>query len=201
MNYCSSCGSDDIVFKMPPGDTRERHICQDCGEVFYTNPKIVAGCILEWQQRVLLCKRAIEPRFGLWTVPAGFMENHESVVECAIRESLEEAGAAPAGGEAGMQLHGLYNLKHVNQVYMIYRGGLYNGDASGGEETLEVKLFAEEEVPWDQVAFLVIREALERYFEDRERGEMKLHNADLNHDAGGEVRIVGRTSAVLSSAK
>ena len=201
MNYCSSCGADNITFKIPPGDTRKRHICQDCGEVFYVNPKIVAGCILEWRQRILLCKRAIEPRCGLWTVPAGFMENRESVVECALRESLEEAGATADGGEAGLRLHGFYNLKHISQVYVIYRGGLHNGEAASGEETSEVRLFAEEEMPWDQVAFVVIREALERYFEDRKSGEPKLHSADLNHDAGGEVKVVSRRSAALAVTK
>ena len=191
MNYCSSCGSDNIIFKTPPGDTRKRHICQDCGEIFYTNPKIVVGCIFEWQKRILLCKRAIEPRYGLWTIPAGFMENSESVAEGAMRESFEEAHAKPI--DSGLQLHGIYNLKHIHQVYIVYYGVLQNGHAESGEETSAVKLCLEEEIPWDQIAFLVIREALERYFEDRSRGEMKLHSVDLDHDSSGEVKVISRS--------
>ena len=193
MNYCSACGSANIAFKTPPGDERSRHVCQDCGVIFYRNPKIIVGCILERDGRVLLCKRAIEPRSGLWTVPAGFMENHESVVEAAAREAMEEARATPDD----LQLHGIYNLKHISQVYMMYRGKLRDGRAEVGEETLEVGLFQENEVPWERIAFPVIREALEQYFKDRARGEMRLHGADMDRDSGGIV-ITERKSVSYS---
>ena len=188
MNYCAVCGSANVAFKPPPGDARNRHVCQDCGEIFYENPKIIAGCILEWDERILLCKRAIEPRCGLWTIPAGFMENHESVVEAAIREATEEACATPTD----LQLHGIYNLKHVSQVYMVYRGGLKDGRAEAGEETSDVGLYRKHEIPWERIAFVVVREALERYFDDRESGEMRLHGADMDRDDGGRIKVSGR---------
>ncbi len=191
MNYCSACGSTNVAFKVPPGDSRSRHVCQDCGVIFYENPKIVTGCILEWRERILLCRRAIEPRAGLWTVPAGFMENHESITDAAIRESIEEAHATPAG----MQLHGIYNLKHISQVYILYCGKLKDGHAESGEETSEVALYRKNEIPWEQIAFLVIREGLERYFEDRVRGEMKLHSADIDRDDSGEIKVISRAES------
>ncbi len=157
--------------------------------IFYENPKIVAGCILEWHERILLCKRAIEPRVGLWTVPAGFMENHESVAEAAAREALEEACATPNG----LQLQSIYNLKHINQVYMLYHGELKDGHAEVGTETSAVGLYREDEIAWGRIAFVVIREALERYFEDRARGEIKLHSGDLDRGQSGEVKVVQRS--------
>ena len=168
------------------GDTRSRHVCRDCGIIFYENPKIVAGCILEWRECILLCKRSIEPRAGLWTVPAGFMENHESVVEAATREAEEEACAA----STGLQLQSIYNLKHISQVYMLYHGELKDGHAKPGAETSEIRLCLENEVPWGKIAFVVIREALERYFEDRARGEIKLHSGDIDRDENGEIKVV-----------
>ena len=196
MNYCSDCGSAQIAFKVPPGDVRSRHVCQDCGTIFYENPKIVAGCILEWHKRILLCKRAIEPRCGLWTVPAGFMENQESVAEAAMRESFEEARAKAEAAEDGLQLHGIYNLKHINQVYMIYRGRLADGRADSGEETSAVELYREDEIPWEQIAFPVIHETLRRYLEDRSNGIIHLHHADIDRDESGEVKVVRRWQTI-----
>lgn len=185
MNYCSTCGSSNIIFEVPAGDSLRRHICQDCGIVFYENPKIVTGCILEWQRRILLCKRAIEPRSGLWTIPAGFMEKNESVADAAARETLEEACAVPVS----LELQGIYNLKHISQVYIVYRGVLQDGHASPGKESLEVALCDEDEVPWEKIAFPVITTALKRYFKDCADGKPRLHSADITRDENGVIRI------------
>ena len=140
MNFCSQCGAA-VRLLVPAGDNRPRHVCETCGVIHYQNPKIVAGCIPEWQGQVLLCRRAIEPRYGLWTLPAGFMENGESAVAAALREAQEEANAVVENP----RLYGLYSLIHVSQVYLMFLGQLKEGFASAGEETLEVRLFAEAE--------------------------------------------------------
>ena len=185
MKYCIDCGSPDIAFKTPAGDSRQRYICQGCGFIFYENPKIVAGCILEWQRQILLCQRAIEPRSGLWTFPAGFMEKHESVVEAASRETLEEACAA----SDNLLLYGIYNLKHISQVYMVYRGTLKDGHATAGEESLKVALYEEKDVPWKKIAFPVVTESLKRYFKNRTTGEFKQHSVDMERDKNGTLRV------------
>ena len=185
MKYCIDCGSPDIAFKKPAGDSNQRHICQSCGFIFYENPKIVAGCILEWQRQVLLCQRAIEPRSGLWTFPAGFMENHESVIEAAARETLEEACAT----SDDLRLYGIYNLKHINQVYIIYRGTLKDGHAASGKESLQVALYREKNIPWEKIAFLVIAESLKRYFKDRAAGKFKQHSIDIERDKSGALKV------------
>jgi len=186
VKFCSHCGSSDLNTKIPPGDTTPRRVCASCGAIFYENPKIVAGCILEWQDKILLCKRAIEPRIGLWTVPAGFMENGESVIEAAAREAWEEAGAR----SGDLSLHTIYNLKHVDQVYILYRGSLDGGRFKPGHETLEAGLCGEADIPWDAIAFTVVREALELYFADRSRRRFTLHEGDIDRDGGEQLRIV-----------
>ena len=188
MNYCSACGSSNIVFEIPRGDTRSRYICQDCDLIFYENPKIVTGCILEWEQKILLCKRSIEPKLGMWTIPAGFMENHESVLEAATRELMEEACATATG----LRLHGIYNLKYISQVYIIYYGKLKEGRVAAGEETFEVGLYEKEKIPWEKVAFPVVSESLNRYLEDCSIGEMKLHSIDMDRNDNGEVIVIKR---------
>ena len=165
INYCNRCGAG-VQLRVPDGDNMPRHVCDACGTIQYQNPKIVAGCIPEWQGRILLCKRAIEPRYGLWTIPAGFMENRETVEQAAARETDEEAMARVE--IAG--LYGVYNIPHISQVYMIFRGELVDGEFAPGPESLETQLYAEEEIPWDEIAFPVVARALERYFEDRRRG-------------------------------
>ena len=186
MKFCGRCGSANLIVKVPPADTTPRKVCKDCRTVFYENPKIVAGCILEWRDQVLLCKRAIEPRAGLWTVPAGFMENGESVVEAAAREAWEEASAK----SEDLALHTMYNLKHVNQVYMLYRGRLSKGRFEAGHETLETVLCDEDDIPWDSIAFPVVKEALALYFDDRRRRDFKLHEGDILRDDGNRLRII-----------
>jgi ADP-ribose pyrophosphatase YjhB (NUDIX family) len=160
---------------VPDGDNRTRHICVECGAIHYQNPKMVTGCIPEWEESILLCRRAIEPRYGLWTLPAGFMENGETTQQAAARETLEEANARVEVGE----LYSLFNLPHIDQVYLLFRSRLVDLDFGPGEESLEVALFREHEVPWDQIAFPVIRETLELYFSDRATGRFPLRTGDI----------------------
>lgn len=170
MKFCSECGA--LVNRLiPPGDTHERFVCAACTTVHYQNPKMVVGCIPEWEDQILLCRRAIDPRHGLWTLPAGFMELAETTAEAAAREALEEANASIEIGD----LYTLYNLPHISQVYLIYRGRLRNLDFSPGIESLEVRLFRESEIPWDQMAFRVITYTLEHFFADRRQGHYPLH--------------------------
>ena len=154
MNYCSDCGAP-VIRKVPPGDNLPRFVCAACQAIHYQNPRIVAGCIPEWEDKILLCRRAIEPKHGLWTVPAGFMEIGESTEEAAARETLEEARA-----EVEItSLYGVFSLPHVSQVYILFRGALRKPDFGAGSESLEVALFRPEEIPWDTLAFRVIHEA------------------------------------------
>ena len=174
MNFCSQCGAP-VTLRIPAGDSLPRYVCTACNAIHYQNPKIVAGCIPEWQGRVLLCRRAIEPRYGLWTLPAGFMENGETTPAAAAREALEEANAVVND----LVLYGVFNLPQINQVYMLFRGSLFEGRASVGAETLEVRLFTEAEIPWAELAFPVIGETLELYFEDRRRGDYPVRMGDI----------------------
>lgn len=184
MNFCSQCGSS-LSVQVPEGDNRPRHVCSACHTIHYLNPKIVAGCILEWGERVLLCRRAIEPRHGLWTLPAGFMENGESAVAAAAREALEEADAV---GE-NLTLYGLYSLTHVSQVYLMFRGQLKDGHTQPGPESLEVRLYAEDEIPWDEIAFKVVHETLRQYFAERPTGRFQVHVGDIIREADNQYRI------------
>jgi len=161
MIYCSNCGNR-VVEKTPEGDSRLRHVCEACDIVHYQNPKIVAGCIPVRGNRLLLCKRAIEPHYGLWTLPAGFMENGESTEQAAARETLEEACASVEE----LKLYGVFSIPQINQVYMMFRASLPYEDYNSGPESLDVRLFEEHEIPWDELAFPVIRLTLERYFQD-----------------------------------
>ena len=162
MKFCSQCASP-VAIRVPDGDTKERHICDACGQIHYQNPKIIAGCIPHWQGQILLCRRAIEPRHGLWTIPAGFMENGETIEQAAMRETYEEACAR-------VEISGLYaifNIPHVSQVYMIFRAELLTGEFAPGIESLETALFSEKEIPWSDIAFPVVIQALQRFFADR----------------------------------
>ena len=161
MKYCSYCGGN-VSRKVPHDDNRERAVCDDCGHVHYRNPLIVVGCVAERDGKVLLCKRAIEPRYGYWTVPAGFMELGETVAGGAARETLEEACATVELGH----LFACVDVIDAGQVHLFYTGKLI-GDYGVGEETLEAGLFAEHEIPWDDIAFQSGKFALRKYFEDR----------------------------------
>jgi ADP-ribose pyrophosphatase YjhB (NUDIX family) len=174
MRYCSHCGAS-VTLRIPEGDNLPRHVCNACERIHYENPKIVAGCIPEWGEKVLLCRRAIEPRYGLWTLPAGFMENGELIEGAAARETLEEAGAE-------VEILGLYtaiSLPHISQVYLMFRARLRALQFGPGAESLEVRLFEEHEIPWDQLAFRAVRETLRRYFADRPSGEFPVHVSHL----------------------
>jgi ADP-ribose pyrophosphatase YjhB (NUDIX family) len=174
MKYCSHCGAP-VSHRIPDGDNRHRYICDVCGTIHYQNPRMVVGCLPIWEDKVLLCRRAIEPRYGLWTLPAGFMENGETTAEGAIRETLEEAGAR-------VELEGLYtlvNIPDIDQVYLLFRARLLDLDFAAGEESLEVALFGEDEIPWDEMAFRTVHKTLKHYFEDRRSGHYPLHFSDL----------------------
>lgn len=171
---------------MPTGDNRQRHVCPRCEHIHYENPKNVVGCLLEWQGKVLLCKRAIEPRHGYWTLPAGFMENNESTVEGAAREAYEEATARCED----LRLFGVYNLPHVSQVYLMFSGTLTNGFAAANEETLDVGLFDESEIPWQELAFPVVTETLTRYYELKEQRDSRVYCADIFSRPGAPLEIV-----------
>ena len=160
-----------MLLEVPAGDDRPRHCCRSCGLIHYRNPKMVVGCIPEWKNRVLLCLRAIEPRAGMWTLPAGYLENNETVSEGARRELLEEACARARG----LQPYGLYNIPHISQVYLIFRGQLEDNRFEPTHESRDVRLFKEEEVPWDQLAFPVVEKTLKRYFQDRIRESFPFH--------------------------
>jgi ADP-ribose pyrophosphatase YjhB (NUDIX family) len=175
MNFCSHCGSSRLEFRVPQGDTLPRFVCANCGTIHYQNPKVVVGCLPEWQRRVLLCKRAIEPRYGLWTLPAGFLENAETIGDGAVRETIEEANARVELGE----LYTVINLPHISQIYMMFRARLVDLDFGPGPESLEVRLFDEEDIPWGQLAFRTIGRTLRRYFLDRKLGNFSLHLSTL----------------------
>lgn len=179
MRFCSDCGRP-VSLRVPEGDHRPRHVCDCCGVVHYQNPKIVAGCISVWDERVLLCRRAIEPRYGLWTLPAGFMENGETTVQAARRETLEEA-CARVDVEA---LYAVFNLPHIDQVYLLFRARLCAREFAPGAESLEVALFDEGTVPWERLAFPVIHEGLRLFFSDRARGDYPVRVADIERVAG-----------------
>ncbi len=160
---------------IPAGDNRQRYVCDACGMVHYQNPNVVTGCIPEWDDRILLCKRAIEPRFGTWTLPAGFMENGESSMFGAAREAREEANAEVQR----LTLFCVFSIPHINQVYTMYRGELHQGEASPGDESLEVMLASEDEVPWNELSFPVIIETLKLYYEDRQAGQFSTHYGEI----------------------
>ena len=170
MKYCSACGSP-VTLKIPPGDNRERSVCDICGTVHYQNPKLVTGCIAVWEEQILLCRRAIEPRYGLWTLPAGFMENGETTAESGKRETLEEANA-----EVEVEsLFSLIDIPYINQVYLFFRARLLSLDFSVGEESLEVKLMGERQIPWETIAFPAVTKTLRWYFADRKSGVFETH--------------------------
>ena len=170
MRYCSQCGKP-VVLKVPPGETVLRFVCEACQTVHYQNPKIVAGCIPEWEGKILLCRRAIEPRLGLWTFPAGFMELDETTEQAAARETLEEAKAQVEI----TSLYAVFSLVRVNQVYVIFRGTMRSPDFGVGHESSDVQLFSRDKIPWESLAFPVIHETLKRYVEDLQHGRFDVH--------------------------
>ena len=179
INFCPSCGAA-VELRCPDDDNRPRHICIACGAIHYQNPKMVIGSIPEWEDpegenKILLCRRAIEPRHGLWTLPGGFMENDETTAEAAIRETLEEANARIAIGD----LYSMYSLPYINQVHLLFRARLLDLDFAPGPESLEVELFTEAEIPWDEIAFRPVKFSLEHYFADRRKGQFCFHMGEI----------------------
>src|SRR6056297_2148365 len=174
MHFCSNCGSQ-LTKKIPAGDDRFRHVCKSCGMIHYQNPKMVVGCIPESGDRILLCKRAIEPRRGRWTIPAGYLENGETVTEGAGRESFEEAGAQ----FKALVPYRLFSIRHVNQMYLIFRGELADDGYAAGEESLAVRLFNESEIPWAELAFKVVATCLKDYFSERRDGRFTFKVGDI----------------------
>jgi ADP-ribose pyrophosphatase YjhB (NUDIX family) len=174
IKFCSHCGAK-VEQKIPPGETLVRAVCIACQTIHYQNPKIVAGCIPEWENKILLCRRAIEPRLGYWTFPSGFMELGESTEDAAARETLEEAKA----DVEITSIYALYTLRRVNQVYVVFRGQLRSREFGVGDESSEVELVSLENVPWEELAFPVIREILKRYTEDFREGQFQTHFGEI----------------------
>jgi ADP-ribose pyrophosphatase YjhB (NUDIX family) len=173
MNYCSHCGSDRLRQRIPEGDHVPRTVCTNCQTIHYQNPKLVVGCLPVWEDRVLLCRRAIEPAYGLWNIPSGYLENGESVVEGAKREVREEANA-----EVDIHyLATLYNIERINQVYLQFVGQLVGGQYGIGAESLDSRLFTEQEIPWDEIAFTSSAFTLRNYFTDRKTKRQEVRRA------------------------
>lgn len=172
--HCKVCGAP-VVYRVPADDTRDRAVCTVCGTVHYENPLNVVGTVPFWEDRVLLCRRNIEPRYGLWTLPAGFMELDETLEAGAVRETIEEAGAE----FEVLELFTLLNVVRVGQVHFFYRARLLSTRFEPGPETIEAQLFTESEIPWETLAFKTVKETLKHYFADRRRGQFELHLADI----------------------
>jgi ADP-ribose pyrophosphatase YjhB (NUDIX family) len=164
-----------VVRRVPPGDTLERWVCDQCGEIHYQNPRLVIGTVPEFEGRILLCRRAIEPRYGYWTLPAGFMENAETTAQAALRETVEESGASIELGPP----FSMISVPRVNQVHLFYRARLLGLEFKPGEETLEVALFEEERLPWKEIAFRTVAATLKLWLADRESGAFGFHAEDL----------------------
>jgi ADP-ribose pyrophosphatase YjhB (NUDIX family) len=174
IKHCRSCGAP-AHYRVPADDNRERAVCSVCGTVHYENPLNVVGTVPVWDEQVLLCLRNIEPRYGKWTLPAGFLELGETTTEGALRETDEEAGAR-------IELLGLFtvlNVVRVGQLHLYYRARLLDTNFAPGPETIEARLFNEAEVPWEELAFRTVRETLACYFSDRRRGQFEVHCADI----------------------
>ena len=175
IQHCKQCGTK-VIYRTPDdGDTKQRAVCPACGTVHYENPLNVVGTIPHWGEQVLLCKRNIEPRKGKWTLPAGFMELHETTAEGAARETVEEAGAQ-------FEMEGLFSLINVvraGQVHIFYRAKLLSDKFDPGTETMEAQLYAEADIPWDEIAFRTVKETLERFFADRRTGQFGIHTLDI----------------------
>ncbi len=175
MKFCSQCGSGHVTLFVPVDDNRERHVCGQCDTIHYLNPKIVTGCLLYSGDDILLAKRAIEPRHGLWTIPAGFMELDETSMQGAVRECHEEALARPVDPT----LYAVYSIPRVGQVYMLYLGELMNGEFGIGSESSDVRLFKSDNIPWDRLAFPMVEHTLKQFLQDRTTGHFPVFERTL----------------------
>lgn len=174
MKFCSICGAA-VAFRIPHGDDRLRPVCDNCGAIHYSNPRMVVGCIPEWKGRILLCRRAIQPGYGRWTLPAGYLEDGETVYQGTERETLEEAGARITD----LEPFALLNLSFLSQVHFMSRARLLDTNFNPGFESLEVQLFSEGAIPWKEIAFPVIVKTLRLYFADRTAGSYPFHVNDI----------------------
>ena len=174
MKYCSQCGGT-VAQRIPDGDTQQRFVCGHCDVIHYQNPRIIAGCIPVYEDQVLLCRRAIEPRYGKWTLPAGFLENGESTLDGALRECVEEANATMVNPH----LYAIFDIPEINQVYIFYRAELAEPSFGPSLESSEVALFDEADIPWSELAFPMVEEALDFYLEDRKIGEYSVKRKDI----------------------
>lgn len=197
MKFCQHCARP-VSYLIPQGDDRHRHYCPDCDIVFYENPRNVVGTVpVSEDGRVLLCKRGIEPRHGKWTLPAGFMENGESTHAGAVRETMEEAGARIDLGQS--TLYTLFNLPRINQVYLLFRASILEADLGFTEETQEVKLFTEAEIPWTEIAFPVVKITLEHFFRDVEKQRFPVRMFDVTRNGQElDVRLISESDVSSS---
>lgn len=174
IKHCRVCGGV-VAYRVPADDNRDRAVCPACGEIHYENPINVVGTVPAWGDQVLLCRRNIEPRRGLWTLPAGFLELGESTAAGALRETVEEAGAR-------VELDALFtvlNVVRAGQVHLFYLARMLDTTLEPGPETIEARLFREAELPWDELAFRTVRVTLEHYFADRRAGRFGVHAGDI----------------------
>ena len=179
MKYCTNCGSPTET-RIPDGDNRPRQVCTRCHTVHYVNPRIVTGAVCVWEDRILLCRRAIEPRHGKWTLPAGFMETGETIAEGALRETGEEAGARTDGNA---ELFAVIDVPHAEQVHVFYRAQLATPELAPGEESLDARLLAEADIPWDQIAFSTVEATLRWFLADRRAGRFIMHTGRITPPA------------------
>ena len=177
MNYCSECAAK-VSLEIPENDERHRFVCTACQHIHYQNPRVITGCLPIWKDQVLLCKRAIEPRSGLWTLPAGFMENGESLEQGAQRETKEEANALVDN----LSLYSVTSLPEINQVYLLYLAYLTEPRFSSGIESLEVQLFNEADIPWQTLAFPIVEKTLRAYFKERLSQQFSVHQWTIFKD-------------------
>lgn len=193
MKFCTLCGHS-LTLRIPASDDRERHVCDSCGHVHYVNPRIIVCALPCFEDKVLLCKRAIEPRYGLWTLPGGFMEMGESTMEAAARETLEEAGAHIEV----LELYAMYHILHIDQVHLFYRARLRDLAYTAGQESLEVRLLRESEVPWAEMAFPAVTDTLRQYFRDLPSRHFPLRLADVRVSANNGRTITYHDSGTPS---
>ncbi|MFL2753493.1 MAG: NUDIX hydrolase [Gammaproteobacteria bacterium] len=175
MKFCSNCGSSKISLKIPEGDNRERYVCDSCNTIHYSNPNVVVGTLPTFEDKILLCKRAIEPRVGLWTLPAGFLENGESLLEGAWRETKEET-------QAEVEMHNIlaiFNIPQINQIYVIYKASILENSYGPTSESLDVKLFSKEDIPWEKIAFPFVPKAINHYYDNFEKKEIPMCIEDI----------------------
>jgi ADP-ribose pyrophosphatase YjhB (NUDIX family) len=178
MKFCSDCGAP-VALRVPEGDNLPRHVCTTCDVIHYTNPKVVVGCVPEWRGRILLCRRAIEPRLGFWTMPAGFMENGETARDGAARETFEESQSRVEVGP----LISIISIPGINQVHLMFSGRMLSEVHGPTSESSDVRLFAEEEIPWGELAFRTVMHTLRHYLDDRRLGTRGPHVIDLGDSA------------------